>query len=147
MALTTCKECGKEISDTAFTCPQCGSKRRIGVLGRIGLGCLGFIVVLVELSIIANVMRPKPTDLLKPTRATKGDCLTCGGDGEWHGMSGCVGSPMYMGADIHKQKHLSTEELGDGSGHCSLCALLLREGGWWGTFECRKCGGDGWTSK
>lgn len=26
MALTTCKECGKEISDTAKTCPHCGAQ-------------------------------------------------------------------------------------------------------------------------
>jgi DNA-directed RNA polymerase subunit RPC12/RpoP len=28
MAMTTCKECGKEVSDTAKTCPHCGARQR-----------------------------------------------------------------------------------------------------------------------
>ena len=31
MALIRCEECGKEISDTATTCPHCGTKTRFQV--------------------------------------------------------------------------------------------------------------------
>ena len=40
MALTTCKECGKEISDRAMICPQCGVPLRFEV------GCGTILLVL-----------------------------------------------------------------------------------------------------
>ena len=41
MALLKCKECGKEISDTAKTCPHCGAKLSKGV------GCLGIALTII----------------------------------------------------------------------------------------------------
>jgi len=29
MALVSCRECGKKISDSTNTCPQCGAKQRV----------------------------------------------------------------------------------------------------------------------
>lgn len=43
MALTTCNECGEQISTAAKTCPKCG-KRRTTRLTWLGLA---FIVILV----------------------------------------------------------------------------------------------------
>ncbi len=39
MALTKCKECGKQISTTAKTCPNCGAKNKKG------MGCLTAIAI------------------------------------------------------------------------------------------------------
>jgi len=42
MALIDCRECGKELSDTAPTCPFCGApaKNATGVNEKDGLGIL-----------------------------------------------------------------------------------------------------------
>ena len=42
MALIDCRECGKELSDTAPTCPICGApaKNATGVNEKDGLGIL-----------------------------------------------------------------------------------------------------------
>lgn len=37
MALVNCKECNKEISDSAKQCPHCGYKKR----NKVGFGHLG----------------------------------------------------------------------------------------------------------
>jgi len=37
MALITCKECKKEISDNARSCPHCGDKKESGCLAPIFL--------------------------------------------------------------------------------------------------------------
>lgn len=34
MAMTSCKECSKEVSSTAMTCPHCGHKLRMGWFGK-----------------------------------------------------------------------------------------------------------------
>jgi DNA-directed RNA polymerase subunit RPC12/RpoP len=45
MALTKCKECGKEVSSSAKKCPHCGVKN-LSVTGRQqAIGCLVFIVL------------------------------------------------------------------------------------------------------
>src|SRR5260370_34378543 len=41
MALTKCKECGKEISTTADKCPSCGASTG----SHKGLGCLLFVCI------------------------------------------------------------------------------------------------------
>lgn len=51
MAMTTCKECKKEVSSTAKTCPQCGANKpgdRVwhGFAGMAVLGILGYGVYL-----------------------------------------------------------------------------------------------------
>lgn len=48
MALTKCRECGKEISTTARSCPHCGAKRT-SVLGRIWLAAKLFVALIVGL--------------------------------------------------------------------------------------------------
>lgn len=48
MALKPCKECGKEVSTGAPTCPQCGAKhptRRRNWFVILGLAFIGFVVV------------------------------------------------------------------------------------------------------
>ena len=47
MALTTCKECGKEISDRAMICPQCGVPLRF----EIGCGTI-FLVLLFAVTLL-----------------------------------------------------------------------------------------------
>lgn len=44
MALVKCKECGKEVSETANTCPHCGAKNPGITPAKVGKGCLGVFV-------------------------------------------------------------------------------------------------------
>ncbi|WP_113632180.1 zinc ribbon domain-containing protein [Pectobacterium peruviense] len=61
MALVPCSECGKEISDKAIVCPNCGIKRKKD-LGNVK-GCLGvtsiFIVVFFVVLFIFSLSKPK----------------------------------------------------------------------------------------
>ena len=46
MSLTTCKECGAQISTKADACPHCGAKRKkVTVIGCLGIIVLTFIVI------------------------------------------------------------------------------------------------------
>ena len=47
MALKACKECKKEISTDAKSCPNCGKKspHGMGLLAKVGLGFFGFVVL------------------------------------------------------------------------------------------------------
>lgn len=45
MAMTTCKECGKEISSKAKQCPHCGAKRKGSFLKKLLIGVAGLIVL------------------------------------------------------------------------------------------------------
>jgi ABC-type ATPase with predicted acetyltransferase domain len=47
MALTKCKECGKEISTTANKCPHCGYDF---VPGQTLKGCLVLVIIIVTIS-------------------------------------------------------------------------------------------------
>jgi hypothetical protein len=47
MSLITCKECKKEVSDTAEKCPHCGAKipKKLSIIHKIGIG-LGVLFVI-----------------------------------------------------------------------------------------------------
>ncbi|MGP3001453.1 MULTISPECIES: hypothetical protein [Serratia] len=46
MAMTTCKECKKEVSDKAKVCPHCGVKEPARNLGKeTAQGCLGLVIL------------------------------------------------------------------------------------------------------
>lgn len=56
MALKPCKECGKEVSTEARTCPQCGIMEPTGANGGVvQKGCLGCVGVIVVLMIIGSL--------------------------------------------------------------------------------------------
>lgn len=66
MALGKCRECGREVSSDAKTCPGCGvahPTRRAG-LG-CGAGCLGLLVVGALFSAIGRGTSSSPTSSLK----------------------------------------------------------------------------------
>lgn len=59
MALVACKACGTDIADTAMVCPKCGdpkithrdiAKKSFGMFGKLILGFIVVIVVLVGIS-------------------------------------------------------------------------------------------------
>ena len=56
MALIKCKECKKEISTEAKTCPSCGAKNGIGFFKKVGY----FFLFLFMLGIFANIFSSKP---------------------------------------------------------------------------------------
>jgi len=70
MALTTCKECGKEVAKKAKTCPHCGTEKpgQGGTQVSAGMGCL---VIVVATGLISALLitsgdpgsRPAPPDL------------------------------------------------------------------------------------
>ena len=49
MALTKCRECKKEISKSAKTCPLCGVKNPGGWLVYQGTGCGGCVPILLAI--------------------------------------------------------------------------------------------------
>lgn len=60
MAMTKCKECGKDISDTAKTCPHCGASTSpiLDTVSSVGetAGSLGSLLLLIGIIIIAAVV-------------------------------------------------------------------------------------------
>lgn len=75
MALVQCRECGREISDRAITCPHCGDPRRAAASSRgirILLGVLVFVLVLMfAVGILLAWLAPKashPIDIELPQR-------------------------------------------------------------------------------
>lgn len=75
MALITCPDCGREFSETASVCPQCGYKKRSEEIKQktssgmknVGIGLLLFaLVVLIQFIIIEGigVNYPKGTNAL-----------------------------------------------------------------------------------
>lgn len=64
MSLTTCKECGTEISTQADSCPKCGAvlKRKIGCLTYVLAGLaipfiiLAILVILAVIGIISSIL-------------------------------------------------------------------------------------------
>lgn len=70
MALVSCKECKKEISNTAKTCPSCGVK----VLR--GFDYFGGIVIVLTLMIVYAMFRPSTVDTIEPKTLTANDVVT-----------------------------------------------------------------------
>ncbi|MBP7653485.1 zinc ribbon domain-containing protein [Candidatus Dependentiae bacterium] len=52
MAMIKCKECGKEISDSVSTCPNCGKKLKTS---KLKLGCLTLIGLIIFIAIITSL--------------------------------------------------------------------------------------------
>ncbi len=52
MSMTTCKECGKEVSTKAAKCPHCGTKLKTGLMKKVLLGVGGFFVFLFIIGLI-----------------------------------------------------------------------------------------------
>ncbi len=59
MAMKPCKECGREISTEATTCPHCGKKNPTGVrTSPIALGCLALIGFVIVVGIFSSSNSP-----------------------------------------------------------------------------------------
>lgn len=60
MSMTKCKECGKDISTTAKTCPHCGASTSpvLDAMGSAGeaASSLGHVLLLIGVIIIAIVL-------------------------------------------------------------------------------------------
>ena len=54
MALTKCKECGKQVSTKAESCPTCGAKLK-NKGNRMGCGC--FLVLIFVIGIIGTIFK------------------------------------------------------------------------------------------
>lgn len=82
MALTKCKECGKEVSKKAESCPGCGAPIKGKSSGTSGIGCGGLAVVLIFGFVIWNMSteptaRPKPPPPeANPVASARGACRT-----------------------------------------------------------------------
>lgn len=61
MALINCKECGKEISENAVSCPNCGAKNRNNSeKASIGLMIICFLIPLIGIIIFAINISSRP---------------------------------------------------------------------------------------
>lgn len=62
MALTKCKECSREVSSKAESCPQCGAPIKAKPRGTDGIGCGGLVIVgIVVLIIYGSISSPTTT--------------------------------------------------------------------------------------
>jgi hypothetical protein len=69
MALIKCKECSKEISSEAATCPHCGVK--VKKSSSLGSGCLLVLVIVVVLGAITSLMDSTPSITPRPAKESK----------------------------------------------------------------------------
>ena len=60
MALINCKECGKEISDTAKSCPNCGAKTKKEIFKNKRIFFIGTPVLLIVLLVIILIFIANP---------------------------------------------------------------------------------------
>ena len=76
MALMKCKECGRDVSDKAKACPNCGWKVRkpVGPVGYIIVGVLG-IAVFIPI-ILSSIEHPQQTQV-QPTQSTPAPVKAC----------------------------------------------------------------------
>lgn len=56
MALVQCRECGREISDRAIACPQCGDPKRMASSSRGIRILLGVLVSILVLMLAAGIL-------------------------------------------------------------------------------------------
>lgn len=78
MALIKCPECGKEVSDTSYKCPNCGyvlNKPKRGVTGQIAKGLFvtfNVIMLISFISLFAGISNAPTTDDTGAAQATVG---------------------------------------------------------------------------
>jgi len=63
VALKKCKECGKDVSTKADSCPHCGAKIKRG-----NLGCGGILVLMIFFAIIASFFGSPDTKTKSPSK-------------------------------------------------------------------------------
>lgn len=77
MALTNCPECGKEISDQADKCPNCGAPTRKEAekksTKKKTRGCLGTVLIVFALLILIGAFGSMLSSDDKPTKVDSGD--------------------------------------------------------------------------
>jgi hypothetical protein len=66
MALKPCRECKKEVSTQAKTCPNCGVKNPSGTLSAGTGGCLAVVVLLGILVVFVNAPGNRPSPQATP---------------------------------------------------------------------------------
>jgi len=69
MALTDCKECGKQISMTASSCPHCGNKPKKDKIGCAQVIVVGFLAILVTAVVVTCAAPGKSTVQTPPDPA------------------------------------------------------------------------------
>lgn len=88
MALVKCKECGKEVSESADICPHCGAKNPGLTPAKVGKGCLGVIVFAVIFATAMYLSEDKLklnnfiSKLETPINSKPSTVFTFGGDNE-----------------------------------------------------------------
>lgn len=70
MALKKCKECGKEVAESATTCPHCGVSHPARASMSLGAGCLVIFVLVVLVGILAETCSPTPSSSTGVPRST-----------------------------------------------------------------------------
>lgn len=73
MALVKCSECGKEISNSAKTCPNCGAKNKkkgIGVGGVLLLGIVSFFLLVIICSQMSGQSGSSSTSSSRPSESS-----------------------------------------------------------------------------
>lgn len=74
MALISCIECRKEVSDTAKACPHCGAKvtrpLRMGRLLLIAIGAVTIIGAIGAINNPSNISGPSPAEVARQQRLT-----------------------------------------------------------------------------
>lgn len=98
MALITCKECGKEVSDKAKTCASCGAPVKLSIPKKkahpvlVGVVALG-IVYFVFGGDKGDASKPRPTTDASTCEATDLTCL---------GNAGVISASVYCAREVEK---------------------------------------------
>lgn len=59
MPLVVCKECNKEVSDTALRCPGCGAKLKMHAFQKMLLVIFALVVIIFILSTVNSIVTPQ----------------------------------------------------------------------------------------
>jgi hypothetical protein len=76
MSLITCKECGKEISNQAKTCPHCGFRPSKGIGKAIGLFFLFAFIAMCVFSYIIRLTNSEDQDKIRRTEIQNAIVIT-----------------------------------------------------------------------
>lgn len=68
MALIKCKECGREVSNKAEKCPNCGVKIKSGGCGCLSFVLVGILSVIIFVFIIGNLGIGNNSNVIEDTR-------------------------------------------------------------------------------
>jgi hypothetical protein len=129
MAMQTCKECGKEISSQASSCPHCGAPQKKGTSKIVTIGG-GFIVLCIILAVVGVLTTGESqSDTSSPSTSSVADSIfpSCTSDDAGNSFKDVFNNGQYArtmnltAIDVIDQKKIS----GSTGGKKLVCQATL----------------------